>query len=90
MNRKLLEMGLSGEGCIDDKVWVVKSHYPERIGRTFFKANKCIVIVRNPLDCIFSLFHMVGTSSHEASLEDDLLERALKSKIWDEFVEQES
>ena len=64
LNRQLKEMGLSGEGKIDNSVWIVKSHYPERIGVDRFFANKVVVIVRNPLDSIFSLFNMVGTVSH--------------------------
>jgi hypothetical protein len=64
LNRQLKEMGLAGEGTLDDSVWLVKSHYPERIGATTFDAHKVVIIVRNPLDCIFSLFNMVGTISH--------------------------
>ena len=64
LNMQLKEMGLQGEGQLDDSVWIVKTHYPERIGREPFATNKCIVIVRNPLDAIFSLFNMVGTISH--------------------------
>ncbi len=32
LNRHLLEMGLVGEGTVDNKVWIVKSHFPERLG----------------------------------------------------------
>ena len=61
LNRKLLEMGLAGEGTVDNWVWIVKSHYPERVGRCQFNVNKCVVIVRNPLDCFASLFNMMAT-----------------------------
>ena len=30
LNKHLLEMGLTGEGQVDNTVWIVKSHYPER------------------------------------------------------------
>lgn len=79
-------MGLAGEGLNDESVWIVKTHFPERIGRRKFKANKCIVIVRNPCDAFYSLFNMIQTSSHYDSIEKELLERALKSKIWEDFV----
>jgi len=32
LNRQLLEMGMKGEGTTGDKVLIVKSHYPERMG----------------------------------------------------------
>ena len=84
-------MGLLGEGKIDDSVWIVKTHYPERIGRVKFTANKCIVIVRNPLDCIFSLLNMVGTTSHSESLSPEVLARAIQnSELWTSFIRQEA
>ena len=83
-------MGLAGEGVIDDAVWIVKSHFPERIGRATFNANKCIVIVRNPLDSIFSLFNMVGTTTHSESLDKEVLDRVMQyTDLWDQFIQQE-
>ena len=90
LNRQLKELGLAGEGTIDDTVWIIKSHYPERIGRKTFRANKCIVVVRNPLDSIFSLFNMVGTTSHNESLSAEVLQHATEqSEIWTDFIRQE-
>ena len=81
-------MGLTGEGTLDDTVWIVKTHYPERIGRVPFTTNKCIVIVRNPLDAIFSLFNMVGTISHNESLEPEVVEKAINdSNLFDQFIQ---
>ena len=80
-------MGLAGEGEIDDKVWIVKSHFPERIGHAKFNANKCIVIVRNPLDSIFSLFNMVGTTTHSESLTKEVLDKVLETTyLWEQFI----
>jgi len=62
--KQLMDAGLQGEGLFDKKVWVVKSHYPERNVQTRFKAERAIFLVRNPLDCITSLFHMMVSSSH--------------------------
>lgn len=90
MNQQLKDMGLRGEGLYDDSVWIVKTHFPERIGRRRFSANKCILIVRNPLDAFYSLFNMIQTSSHNESIDITLLERALKSKIWEDFIQQET
>lgn len=32
----LMDMGLQGEGLVDKRVWVVKTHYPERVGKSKF------------------------------------------------------
>ena len=64
LNKDLLEMGMHGEGKIDDSVWIIKTHFPERIGHSELKAHKSIVIVRSPIDCIASLFNMIATGSH--------------------------
>ena len=32
MNKQLKDMGLQGEGQYGDRVWIVKTHFPERIG----------------------------------------------------------
>ena len=87
LNLQLKEMGLSGEGTLDDSVWIVKTHYPERIGRVPFISNKCIVIVRNPLDSIFSLFNMVGTVSHNESLDPQVLHQAVnETGLFNQFI----
>ena len=64
LNKELLDLGMVGEGKIGSSVWVVKSHFPERIGHSQFDVNKCIVIVRSPIDCFASLFNMIATGSH--------------------------
>ena len=38
LNKELLFNGLAGEGLVDKRVWVVKTHYPERVGATKFYA----------------------------------------------------
>ena len=90
LNRQLKEMGLDGEGKLDNDIWIIKTHYPERVGRQEFIANKSIVIVRNPLDAIFSLFNMVGTTSHSESLADEVLELAKEVDLFTEFIRQET
>ena len=87
LNLDLIEMGMRGEGRVDDHVWIVKTHYPERYGFTRFHADKCILIVRNPLDCIASLYNMVATGTHNSSmLEDDFLKYP---DVWDSYIKQE-
>jgi hypothetical protein len=36
LNKQLLEMGMCGEGKLDNSVWIVKTHFPERIGHKKF------------------------------------------------------
>ena len=36
LNLELMDMGLAGEGLVDKRVWIVKTHYPERYGKTKF------------------------------------------------------
>ena len=59
LNREIMKMGLPGEGIVDKRVWVVKCHYPDRYGKTRFGAERAILLVRSPLDCIVSHFNMV-------------------------------
>lgn len=70
LNKELLTMGLQGEGLVDKRVLIVKTHYPERYGKTKFYSEKCILEVRNPLDAVTSLFNMVCTGSHNKSIHN--------------------
>ncbi len=70
LNLALMDLGLAGEGLVDKRVWVVKTHYPERYGKTKFGGERAILLVRSPLDCITSLFNMVCSGSHDLSIVD--------------------
>lgn len=87
LNKELMHMGLNGEGLVDKRVWVVKTHYPERYGKTKFYAERCVLCVRNPLDCITSLFNMVCTGSHNKSIHEADYQKYIDQ--WTEFIEQE-
>jgi hypothetical protein len=84
LNKDLMLMGLAGEGLVDKRVWVVKTHYPERYGKTKFYAERAILLVRNPMDCITSLYNMVATGSHNRSIEDNDFKKF--PKVWGDFV----
>jgi hypothetical protein len=71
LNKDLMNMGLAGEGLVDKRVMVVKTHYPERYGKTKFYAERAILLVRDPLDCMTSLYNMICTGSHNKSISDD-------------------
>jgi hypothetical protein len=85
LNLALMDMGLAGEGLVDKRVWVVKTHYPERYGKTRFGSERAILLVRSPLDCMTSLFNMVCSGSHDLSIHDDDFKKFFKT--WNEFVE---
>lgn len=59
---------MHGEGKTNSKVWVVKSHYPERPEKALYSAQKVILLVRNPMDAIVSLYHMNATATHNKSI----------------------
>ena len=68
LNKELMTRGLLGEGLVDKRVWIVKTHYPERYGKSKFYSEKAILVVRNPMDAFTSLFSMVATGSHDKSI----------------------
>ena len=69
--RILSAMGFKAEGVTDKRVWIVKTHYPDSPGAVQYYAEKCILIVRNPLDSIPSLFNMICTNSHDKSIHSE-------------------
>lgn len=87
LNKDLMLMGLAGEGLVDKRVMIVKTHYPERYGKTKFYAERAVLLVRNPVDSITSLFNMVCTGSHNRSIDDD--DYLKFSQMWSEFIQQD-
>ena len=67
--RELIELGMQGEGIVDDRVWIVKTHFPERMGGAQMGVHKCLLVVRNPLDCMVSMYNMIATGSHSTGIE---------------------
>ena len=60
----LLKEGMKGEFQYDEKLWIVKTHHPIKLMHKPFEANKCILIVRSPMDVFVSSFNFVVTKSH--------------------------
>jgi len=89
LNFDLYEQGLRAEGWVGWETWFVKSHFPERSGTDMHIANKCVLVVRNPLDCLVSFFNMGMTASHNNSIHDDdygLIKDVFEAYIWDEIL----
>jgi hypothetical protein len=84
LNVELMTLGLAGEGLADRRVWVIKTHFPERFGKARFHSERAILLVRSPLDCMTSLFHMIASGTHDCSISD---EDFIKFKdLWTEWV----
>ena len=62
------KVGLQGEGVVDSRAWIVKTHFPERRGWRKFGAQKVILLVRSPFDAIDSFFNMALTRTHTQSI----------------------
>jgi len=84
----LLEYGYRGEAITDNSVWMVKSHYPERLGYIRFDVGRVVLVVRNPFDAIESYFHMGMTNTHDKALARDVF-MSLKD-TWSKFVANEA
>jgi hypothetical protein len=57
LNFYLMAQGFRAEAIIDDRSWVIKTHYPYIYPFCVpVKGCKGIVLVRNPLDMVVSLF----------------------------------
>lgn len=78
---------MTGEGHIDSNVWIVKTHYPERLGHSPMKVNRCILMVRSPIDSLWSFFNMMAMSSHNKAIPEDRVKDL--SDIWDLFIRDE-
>ena len=74
LSKELAAAGFRGEGVVG-RAWVVKTHYPERLGWKEFDATKAIVLVRNPFDAIDSHFNMILTRTHTNSIDESEYER---------------
>ena len=66
--------------------WVTKSHWPmdSPMGTSPFKSQKCISIVRNPIDAIASLSYLVNFGSHSLTSNEKINE--VDPIWWNAFV----
>jgi hypothetical protein len=87
LSQQLLQMGMKGESVVDEKVWFIKTHYPERSGWKPFQVKKAIVVVRNPWDAIDSYFNMTLTNTHHQSIHESQYERF--ADRWDGMIKNE-
>ncbi|RLN31597.1 hypothetical protein BBJ28_00024454 [Nothophytophthora sp. Chile5] len=87
LSKELQQYGMKGEGVVDESVWFVKTHFPERVGWKPFPVKKAILVVRNPWDAIDSYFNMTLTNTHNKSLHESQYERF--AERWDGLLRNE-
>mmetsp|Transcript_21912 Transcript_21912/g.21097 ORF Transcript_21912/g.21097 Transcript_21912/m.21097 type:complete len:81 (-) Transcript_21912:413-655(-) len=52
---QLICSGFKGEGIVDNRIWISKTHFPYTIPVSIPQVgNVALVLVRNPIDCIVS------------------------------------
>lgn len=90
LSASLLRFGFQGEGIVDSSVWIVKSHYPERIGAFVFTVQRSVLLVRNPFDTILSYFNMCFTNTHDKALTMDCISSEPLCRIWNDFFLSEA
>ena len=88
LSLELQRCGLKGEGEVGEKVWLVKTHFPERGGWKPFKAARVLLLVRNPFDAIDSYFNQTLTNTHSTSLHESQYERF--AAVWDGALRNEA
>ena len=86
LSKALLRCGFIGEGICDDSVFIVKSHFPERLGYRIFNSHRILLLVRNPFAAIESYFHMGLTNTHNKSLSDQVRHSSKISELFHEFL----
>ena len=89
LSQALQRCGARGEGVIDERVWLVKTHYPERRGlRRDWCGPSHFIGKKNPWDAIDSYFNMALTNDHATSLRDDQYQRF--EDLWRELTAAEA
>lgn len=74
-NVALQHCGFKGEGIMDDRAWIKKSHYPLLFHfMKGFDAEIAVICTRNPIDCSPSLFYLIFTMTHVTSFKEKLTE----------------
>jgi hypothetical protein len=82
-------MGMAGENHVgdDNTVWVTKSHWPSPpppMPQRDFSLDRALVLVRNPIDVMASMFLFINTGSHSMSCKEKINEAFPVE--WDEWI----
>ena len=50
-------------------MFAIKSHFPMYVSDDPLVANKAVVIIRNPMDTVWSLFNAAATGTHYREID---------------------
>ena len=67
----LTVMGFKGGQKCENQVWTVKNHYPFKVADFAFKATRGLILVRNPLDLLVSIWMLAFTITHTCTMLND-------------------
>lgn len=74
-NVALQHCGFKGEGLMDERAWIKKSHYPIRFHfMNGFESEIAVICTRNPLDISPSFFYLTYSWTHGKSFKEKLTE----------------
>ena len=83
--------GMGGEDhvCDDKDVWITKTHWPNGARKGFlvereFWTDRAIIITRNPIDVLVSLFYMGQLASHSMTCVEKINEAFAPE--WDNYI----
>ena len=84
LNLFLKESGLDGEGLVGKEVWIARTHFPNLPSFKEYQVQKCVLIIRNPLDVVHSYFHNMGSKTHHQSMTQEDVQK--KQYLLDEMI----
>jgi len=86
LNVALQFTGFKGEGIVDDRVWINKTHFPYRLPYDHsYESHLVLCCVRNPLDVFVSQFLQLCTMSHNKDVNEDITQ----FEEWKLHIKQE-
>ncbi|GMI45686.1 hypothetical protein TrCOL_g12951 [Triparma columacea] len=80
--------GLPGEGVVDHRVNVVKTHWPERKGWWGGEGRRAVVVVRNYWDTVKSYWNMCVTNTHDKRATEEV--KIMWGEKWRRMVKNEA
>jgi len=88
LNVSLQFAGFKGEGIVDNRIWINKTHFPYRLPYdTEYSTNVILCCVRNPLDVFVSQFVQLCSMTHNKSINENF---HTDYPEWDWMVKQET
>lgn len=71
----MIQAGLVGEGLFDERVWIIKSHYPESMTYHRYFNQRIILLIRSPIDTLSYYFDQICTESNKEFVSLEILNR---------------